>query len=72
MTDINKLIRLNVEIEGLLRVLADRDNAGVRESLAEKFAVYTEGMEALLNSGTLLLYLQSNTIKRAAISKSHR
>ncbi len=52
MTDINKLIRLNVEIEGLLRVLADRDNAGVRESLAEKFAVYTEGMEALLNSGT--------------------
>ena len=49
MTDINKLIRLNVEIEGLLRVLADRANAGVRESLTEKFAVYTEGMEALLN-----------------------
>ena len=41
MTDINSLIRLNVEIEGLLRVLADRTAPEARTLLADKFSQYS-------------------------------
>lgn len=41
MTDINSLIRLNVEIEGLLRVLADRPAPEARTLLADKFSQYS-------------------------------
>jgi len=41
MDRIERLIRLNVEIEGLLRVLAIRDNTNIREMLAEKFSDFS-------------------------------
>ena len=48
MTDIEQLIRLNVELEGLLKVLQDRDNLHARSILAEKFEEYSRGVKTLL------------------------
>lgn len=46
MTDINRLIRLNIEIEGLLRVLEERHSDDARSMLAEKFEDYAALMRA--------------------------
>lgn len=51
MTDIDKLIRLNVELEGLLKVLADRNSIDARSLLSEKYREYTEAFERLLAQG---------------------
>lgn len=40
MTDIQKLIQLNLELEGLLRILADRDDAQARSIFADKVQQY--------------------------------
>ena len=46
MTEINRLIRLNIEIEGLLRVLEERHSDDARSMLAEKFEGYAALMRA--------------------------
>ncbi len=46
MTEINRLIRLNIEIEGLLRVLEERHSEDARSMLAEKFEDYAALMRA--------------------------
>ncbi len=51
MTDIDKLIRLNVELEGLLKVLADRNSIDARSLLSEKYREYTETFGKLLAQG---------------------
>ena len=48
MTELNTLIQLNIELEGLLRVLADRNDAQARELLERKFADYKAAMDQLL------------------------
>lgn len=48
MNDIKKLIYLNIEIEGLLRVLLDRDNADTRDAIKKKFAAYSDALSAYL------------------------
>lgn len=48
MTDIQTLIHLNIEIEGLLHVLADRDNDHARQLLGEKYAAYKPLIEKIL------------------------
>ncbi len=40
MTDINQLVQLNVELEGLLKVLLDRKSIHAKSLLAEKFRQY--------------------------------
>lgn len=50
MTDINHLIKLNIEMEGLLRVLADRPAAEAREMLAQKLEEYSNGILALTSA----------------------
>lgn len=50
MTDIDQLIQLNVELEGLLRVVRDRDSIDARNMLADKIEEYTSAMNAYLNS----------------------
>ena len=52
MTDPNSLIRLNIELEGLLRILADRDNADARALLEAKFAQYSDLMHLYLAQET--------------------
>lgn len=52
MTDPNSLIRLNIELEGLLRILADRDNADARALLEAKFAQYSDLMHLYLTQET--------------------
>ncbi len=52
MTDPNSLIRLNIELEGLLRILADRDNADARALLEAKFAQYSDLMHLYLAQDT--------------------
>ena len=52
MTDPNPLIRLNIELEGLLRILADRDNADARALLEAKFAQYSDLMHLYLAQET--------------------
>lgn len=42
---------MNVEIEGLLRVLRDRDNDEARHALADKVEAYTSAMNSLLSEG---------------------
>lgn len=54
MTDPNSLIRLNIELEGLLRILADRDNADARALLEAKFAQYSDLMHLYLAQETPL------------------
>lgn len=41
MTDINQLVQLNVELEGLLKVLLDRKSIHAKSLLAEKFEQYS-------------------------------
>ncbi|MCM1068104.1 MAG: hypothetical protein NC418_11085 [Muribaculaceae bacterium] len=48
MNHIHSLIHLNIELEGLLRVLADRQSAEVKAMLAEKFRQYSALMDDLL------------------------
>lgn len=49
MTDINTLLKLNVELEGLLKVLLDRDSIHARSLLAEKFREYADGLQNYLS-----------------------
>ncbi len=51
MTDLDRLIRLNVELEGLLKVLLDRDSIHARSLLAEKFDEYSRGLASYLAEG---------------------
>lgn len=53
MTDINHLIHLNIEIEGLLRVLLDRDSMHARSALAKKYAEYANLIEELIDNKTI-------------------
>lgn len=48
MTDLNDIIRLNIELEGILRVLADRDSLHSRSILAEKYANYKKMLDQYL------------------------
>lgn len=48
MTDTNTLIRLTIEIEGLLRVLAERNDADVRALLAEKSEIHSAAIRQYL------------------------
>lgn len=50
MTDIEHLINMNVEIEGLLRVLERRDNASARSLLSEKVKAYNTLLQSYLES----------------------
>lgn len=45
-----ELYQLNIELEGLLRVLEQRDSADVRGLLADKFAQYSLRMKQLLET----------------------
>lgn len=49
MYNIQELYRLNIELEGLLRVLEQRDSEEARELLAQKFKLYSESMQQLLD-----------------------
>lgn len=49
MDSINRLTRLNIEIEGLLRVLAQRDSADIRSLLAEKYEAYSQLFSEILS-----------------------
>ncbi len=48
MTETDRLIRMNVELEGLLKVLRDRDSLEARSLLSEKIKEYTSAIEAYL------------------------
>lgn len=48
MVDPNILVRKNLELEGLLKVLIDRDSIEARSMLAEKFRAYAAMMEEYL------------------------
>lgn len=48
MTDLKQLIHLNVELEGLLKVLADRDSLEARSMLSEKFKTYSAMLQEYL------------------------
>lgn len=48
MTDINNLIHLNLELEGLLRVLAERNSIHAKSLLAQKYRQYAAQLEAFL------------------------
>lgn len=48
MTDLEHLINMNVEIEGLLRVLDNRDNISARELLTDKIKAYNALLDAFL------------------------
>ena len=49
MTDINKLVQLNVELEGLLKVLLDRKSVHAKSLLAEKFELYSSMIKQFLD-----------------------
>lgn len=49
MTDINRLVSLNVQLEGLLKVLLERDSMPARSALAERYREYSQLMEAFLS-----------------------
>lgn len=49
MQNINEIIALNAELEGLLHILAKRDNASIRELLETKYRNYTAAFEGLLD-----------------------
>lgn len=53
MLDISRLIKLNVELEGLLRVLDDRESDSARELLASKFEAYSHAMQEYLAASTV-------------------
>lgn len=46
---ISQLYRLNVELEGILRVLEERDTPAARQLLGEKFNLYHNAMQQLLS-----------------------
>lgn len=48
MTDINNLIHLNLELEGLLRVLVERKSIHAKSMLADKYKEYARQLEAFL------------------------
>lgn len=48
MTDIDRLIRMNLELEGLLKVLRERDSDDARTMLNEKIEEYTSAIYAYL------------------------
>ena len=50
MTDITRLIKLNVELEGALKVLADRESDVARDIVKEKFAEYSQLMNEFIES----------------------
>lgn len=52
MTDIQHLINMNVEIEGLLRILERRDSEHARGMLTEKIKAYNALLETYLASPT--------------------
>lgn len=48
MADYDRLIHLNIELEGLLRVLRERDSLESRKLLADKFRELSSGLSALV------------------------
>ena len=50
MTEINHLIKLNIEMEGILRILADRNDDDARALLAEKFEQYNNAMHEFIKT----------------------
>lgn len=48
MTDINQLVQLNVELEGLLKVLIDRKSIHAKSLLADKFRQYSTLIQQFL------------------------
>lgn len=56
MNNIEKLIQLNAELEGLLHILAKRDNESIRNAVEKKYAEYLLEFDALRN------YLHSNPL----------
>lgn len=50
MTDIDRLIHINIELEGLLKVLRDRDSIEARSMLKDKIEQYTAAINAFLSS----------------------
>ena len=53
MTDINRLITLNVELEGALRVLLDRDNDLARSVLSAKYEEYSQLITEFLGNNAV-------------------
>ena len=51
MTDIEQILRMSLEIEGLLKVLRDRDSIEARDMLREKVNRYTSAITDYLNNG---------------------
>lgn len=49
---VDKLISLNVELEGILRVLSHRDNSTARKLAAEKFEAFEKIFRSFLSSDT--------------------
>lgn len=49
MTDINRLIQLNVELEGLLHILRERESIHAKSLLADKFREYSALLHELIN-----------------------
>lgn len=52
MQTINRLIELNIEIEGVLRVLEARDNASIRQLLDKKFKEFAGLFESICRTET--------------------
>ena len=52
MADINHLIQLNVQLEGLLKVLLERDSIHARTALADKYRQYAAELEEFLAEPT--------------------
>ena len=50
MTDIEQILRMSLEIEGLLKVLRDRDSIEARDMLREKVNRYTSAITDYLNA----------------------
>lgn len=50
MTDIEHILRMSLEIEGLLKVLRDRDSIEARDMLREKVNRYTSAITDYLNA----------------------
>lgn len=48
-TDINRLIQLNVELEGLLHILRERESIHAKSLLADKFREYSALLQELIN-----------------------
>lgn len=50
MTDVEQILRMSLEIEGLLKVLRDRDSIEARDMLREKVNRYTSAITDYLNA----------------------